>query len=158
MNETFNTNCEFYMDELFNKHYKKWEEKINQEVIQDLTLLAKYKGELAKAFNEVKAQRNTLISCMNDIQERQDELKWLVLDLLLENILNQKVVLLLRRDFKMTYEEMERKCTFIATELVRVYFEGIDREKVSVEKTIIMVPKFINETWAVFNKMRNSNE
>ena len=74
----FDINSEIYLDELF----KNWEQKINQKVIQDLTLLAKYKGELAKAFNEVKEQRNTLVSCMNDIQNTQDELKWLVLDLI----------------------------------------------------------------------------
>jgi hypothetical protein len=82
MNKNFDENCKFYIDQLFDEHYKQWEEKINQKVIQDLTMLAKYKGELAKSFNEVKEQRNTLISCMNDIQNTQDELKWLVLDLI----------------------------------------------------------------------------
>jgi hypothetical protein len=82
MDRNFDEECKFYVDKLFYDHYRKWEEDMNQKVIQDLTMLAKYKGELAKSFNEVKEYRNTLISCMNDIQQTQDELKWLVLDLI----------------------------------------------------------------------------
>lgn len=53
---------------------------------------------------------------------------------------------------------MEHKCIFIATQLVKIYFEGIDREKVSVDQTIVKVPEFISETWPLLNRMRNSNE
>lgn len=72
----------FHVEQLFDEHYNKRLEELNQKIIQDLTMLAKYKGELAKSFNEVKEHRNTLISCMNDIQQTQDELRWLVADLI----------------------------------------------------------------------------
>lgn len=73
-----NVNSEMYLDELF----KKWEEKINLKVIEDLMLVQKYKGELAKAFNEVKGQRNTMIGCMQEILERQEELLAIQKDLI----------------------------------------------------------------------------
>jgi hypothetical protein len=66
----FDINSEIYLDDLF----KKWEEKINLKVIDDLMLVQKYKGELVRAFNEVKGQRNTMIGCMQEIIERQEEL------------------------------------------------------------------------------------
>lgn len=58
----------------------------------------------------------------------------------------------------MTYEECEDKCDFIASELVRVYFLGIDRKKVSPEETLEMCPKFIKDTWGVLNMIRTSDE
>jgi hypothetical protein len=62
------------------------------------------------------------------------------------------------KEFEMTYEESEAKCTYIATELVKVYFLGIDREKVSAEETINICPNFINDSWNLLNKMRKSDE
>jgi hypothetical protein len=82
MSNNYETTVKFHVEQLFEEHFSKWEAEINLKVINDLAMLAKYKGELAKSFNEVKEQRNTLISCMNDIQQTQDELKWLVLDLI----------------------------------------------------------------------------
>jgi len=76
----FDMNSEIYLDELF----KKWEEKINLKVIDDLMLVQKYKGELARAFNEVKGQRNTMIGCMQEILERQEELLAIHRDLIKE--------------------------------------------------------------------------
>jgi vacuolar-type H+-ATPase catalytic subunit A/Vma1 len=76
----FDINSEMYLDDLF----KKWEEKINLKVIDDLMLVQKYKGELAKAFNEVKGQRNTMIGCMQEILERQEELLAIHRDLIKE--------------------------------------------------------------------------
>jgi hypothetical protein len=66
----FDINSEIYLDDLF----KKWEEKINLKVIDDLMLVQKYKGELANAFNEVKGQRNTMIGCMQEIIDNQEEI------------------------------------------------------------------------------------
>lgn len=78
----FDANAEFYLDKLFEKHYSMWEEKINKSVIDDLMFLQKYKGQLATAFNDLKGQRNTLIGCMQEILEKQEELKWIALDLI----------------------------------------------------------------------------
>jgi vacuolar-type H+-ATPase catalytic subunit A/Vma1 len=76
----FDIKSEIYLDDLF----KKWEEKINLKVINDLMLVQKYKGELAKAFNEVKDQRNTMIGCMQEIIEKQEELLAIHRDLIKE--------------------------------------------------------------------------
>lgn len=74
----FDINSEFYLDGLFIK----WQEKMDLKVIEDLKLLQKYKGELAKSFNEVREHRNTLISCMHDIMQTQDELRSMFTDLI----------------------------------------------------------------------------
>ena len=82
MSNEYETTVKFHVEQLFHEHFDKWEAGINLKVINDLAMVAKYKGELAKSFNEVKEQRNTLISCMQEIHETQEELKWLVLDLI----------------------------------------------------------------------------
>ncbi len=70
----FDVNAEMYLDKLFEKHYSMWEEKINKTIIDDLMFIKEYKGTIAKSFNEVKGQRNTMIGCMQEIIERQEEL------------------------------------------------------------------------------------
>lgn len=78
----FDINAEMYLDELFRKHYDSWEAKVNKTVVDDLMFLQKYKGELAKAFNEVKGQRNTLVGCMQEIIDFQEEMLALQKDLI----------------------------------------------------------------------------
>lgn len=76
------TNESNFFDYLFEKYYAALEEKINKEIITDLGLVKKYKAELAKSYEEVKGQRNTLIGCMQEILERQEELLAIQKDLI----------------------------------------------------------------------------
>jgi hypothetical protein len=58
--------------------FRLYEENMNkqyEEIIKpEIELLARYKGDLAKAYHEVAGQRSTLIGCMNEILNKQDEL------------------------------------------------------------------------------------
>jgi gas vesicle protein len=70
----FDINAEMYLDKLFNKYFDAWQKDIETKIIEDLMFVKKYKGELARSFEEVKGQRNTLIGCMQEILSRQEEL------------------------------------------------------------------------------------
>lgn len=74
----FDLESEFYLDKLF----RTWEESINLKVNEDLMLVNKYKGEISKSLNEVRGQRNTLIGCMQEIIQRQEELLAIQVDLI----------------------------------------------------------------------------
>lgn len=78
----FDYKAERHLNELFHKYYESWEQGINKQIIEDLMIVKKYKGELARAFDEVKGQRTTLIGCMQEIIERQEELLAIQKDLI----------------------------------------------------------------------------
>jgi len=51
-----------------------YSEKIDKKLHEELTILSKYKSELAKNYTQVGCYQNTLIGCMKDIIDRQEEL------------------------------------------------------------------------------------
>ncbi len=57
-------------------------EKINRKLDEELTILSKYKGELAKNYSQVGSYQNTLVGCMKDIIENQESLAWIMRDLI----------------------------------------------------------------------------
>ena len=59
-----------YLQRMFLDH----SEKIDKKLDQELAILSKYKGELARNFESAGAHHNTLIGCMKDLLNRQDEL------------------------------------------------------------------------------------
>lgn len=73
-NKEFDYKAERHLNDLFHRYYEIWEQGINRQIVEDLMFIQKYKGELVKAFDEVKGQRNTIIGCMQEIIERQEEL------------------------------------------------------------------------------------
>lgn len=70
----FDLTAEMYLDNLFKKYFDTWQKDIETKIIEDLMFVKKYKGELARSFEEVKGQRSTLIGCMQEILSRQEEL------------------------------------------------------------------------------------
>jgi predicted transcriptional regulator len=56
------------------KMFWKNNEEIQKQIKEELTILSKYKGELAKNYEQVGAYQNTLVGCMKDIIENQEEI------------------------------------------------------------------------------------
>jgi len=58
--------------------FHRYEENLNRQyddaIKGELELLRKYKADLARAYDEVRGQRKTLVSLMEDIVNRQEEL------------------------------------------------------------------------------------
>jgi len=58
--------------------FHRYEENLNRQYDEaikcELELLRKYKADLARAYDEVRGQRKTLVSLMEDIVNRQEEL------------------------------------------------------------------------------------
>ena len=67
-----------YLNKMFWKNY----EDIQRKLKEELTILSKYKGELAKNYEQVGAYQNTLVGCMKGIINKQDELLWVMRDLI----------------------------------------------------------------------------
>lgn len=59
-----------YLQQLFWDHEKKINEKLNAE----LTILSKYKKDLASNYEQVRSYQNTLVGCMKDIIQNQESL------------------------------------------------------------------------------------
>lgn len=71
MTEEKLTNDEkMYLQKLFFEHH----ERINRKLDEELLILSKYKGELARNYEKAAANQNTLSGLMKDILDRQDEL------------------------------------------------------------------------------------
>jgi hypothetical protein len=70
MTEVLTEQEESYLQKLFAEHHKTIELKLHEE----LKILSKYKGELARNYESAAKHHNTLIGCMKDIIEKQEEL------------------------------------------------------------------------------------
>jgi len=63
-----------YIHKIFMKFQKELEEKIKSEVHDEMLLLSKYKGDLARSYHEVLVYKSSLIGCMKEILNKQDDL------------------------------------------------------------------------------------
>ena len=63
-----------YLDKKFNYHIKTIDDRLDAKINEDLTLLGKYKGDLAKNYELVRGSHHSLIGCMKEIIDKQDEL------------------------------------------------------------------------------------
>lgn len=63
---------------MFWDNYKGIEIKLKDE----LNILSKYKAELANNYKEVGAYKNTLVGCMKDIIDHQEQLFFMMRDLI----------------------------------------------------------------------------
>ena len=71
----------YYEKEHLERIFKTHREKIEQKINEELLILSKYKGDLARGYSEVAGYKNTLAGCMQDIIKYQEELMWLMRDL-----------------------------------------------------------------------------
>ena len=63
-----------YIHEIFHKFQKELKAKIEKEVHDEMLLLSKYKGDLARSYHEVLGHKSALIGCMKEILDKQDAL------------------------------------------------------------------------------------
>ena len=63
-----------YIHKIFHKFQKELEAKIEKEVHDEMLLLSKYKGDLARSYHEVLGYKSALIGCMKEILDKQDDL------------------------------------------------------------------------------------
>jgi len=63
-----------YIHKIFIKFQNELEEKIKSEVHDEMLLLSKYKGDLARSYHEVLGHKSALIGCMKEILDKQDDL------------------------------------------------------------------------------------
>ena len=63
-----------YIHKILHKFQNDLEEKIKSEVHDEMLLLSKYKGDLARSYHEVLGHKSALIGCMKEILDKQDAL------------------------------------------------------------------------------------
>jgi hypothetical protein len=78
MIEELNDSEKNYLGHLFREHDEAREKKLHEE----LSILSKYKGDLARKYEQCGAYQNTLVGCMKDIINKQDELFHVMRDLI----------------------------------------------------------------------------
>ncbi len=63
-----------YLESLFWQYQQDIEEKIHKKMVDEFQLLSRYKGELARKFTELNGFHGTLLGCMKEMLDKQDEL------------------------------------------------------------------------------------
>jgi|SRR5579863_3099795 len=63
-----------YLEHLFWQYQEDINEKIQKKMVDEFTLLSRYKGELARKFTELAGFHGTLLGCMQEMLDKQDAL------------------------------------------------------------------------------------
>lgn len=63
-----------YIQRIFNEFQDRLEEKIKKDVHDEMLILSKYKGELARGYLDVAGHKSVLAGLMKDLLDKQDEL------------------------------------------------------------------------------------
>jgi len=63
-----------YLEDLFWQYNEEIQEKINRKMVDEFHLLSKYKGELARKFTELNGFHGTLLGCMTEMLDKQEDL------------------------------------------------------------------------------------
>jgi len=63
-----------YIEDLFWQHNEEIQDKIHKKMVDEFSLLSRYKGELARKFTELNGFHGTLLGCMNEMLDKQDHL------------------------------------------------------------------------------------
>ncbi len=74
MNDPLTKDQKIYINELFQRYEDNLNKQYEDSVAPEIKMLSKYRGELARAYEGVREHRATLISCMQDVIEKQEEL------------------------------------------------------------------------------------
>lgn len=82
MNDELTGNKKWYIDEIFRRYEEKINKQYNENIAPELKLLSHYKGDLAKAYNEVASQRTSLLGCMKEFVDNQEALYHLMRELI----------------------------------------------------------------------------
>lgn len=76
-----------YLEDLFWEYQEQIEEKIHKKMVDEFHLLTRYRGELSRKFTELNGFHGTLLGCMKEILDHQEELIRIHSDLI--NTLNR---------------------------------------------------------------------
>ena len=71
-----------YIADIFFKFQAEIELRIEKEMHKELSLLSKYKSDLAQGYVEVANYKRTLAGLMESIQSQQESLFWVIKDLI----------------------------------------------------------------------------
>lgn len=82
MSDELTGNQKWYIDEIFRRYEDQMNKQYNENIAPELKLLSLYKGDLAKAYNEVAAQRTSLLGCMKEFVENQEALYHMMRELI----------------------------------------------------------------------------
>lgn len=70
-----------YIQRIFNEFQLRLEEKIQKDVHNEMLLLSKYKGDLARSYHEVAGHKSVLAGLMKDLLNNQEALFFMIRDL-----------------------------------------------------------------------------
>ncbi len=74
MTEELSRSQKEYINALFQLYEDNMNRQYEDSVMPEIKMLSKYKGELARAYEGVCGQKATLLDCMKEILNKQDEL------------------------------------------------------------------------------------
>ena len=74
MNDPLTKSQKTYINELFQRYEDNINKQYEESVIPEIKMLSKYRGDLARAYEGVREQRATLLDCMKELLNKQDEL------------------------------------------------------------------------------------
>ncbi len=63
-----------YLESLFWNYQEELQEKIYKKMAEEFSLLNRYKAELARKFTELNGFHGTLLGCMKEMIDKQDDL------------------------------------------------------------------------------------
>ena len=74
MNDPLTKNQKEYINALFQSYEDNMNRQYEDLVMPEIKMLSKYRGELARAYDGVREQKATLLDCMKELLNKQDEL------------------------------------------------------------------------------------
>ncbi len=74
MNDPLTPGQKTYINELFRRYEDNMNKQFEDLVMPEIKMLSKYRGELARSYDGVREQRATLLDCMKELLNKQDEL------------------------------------------------------------------------------------
>ncbi len=74
MNDPLTPGQKTYINELFSRYEDNMNKQYEDLVMPEIKMLSKYRGELARSYDGVREQRATLLDCMKELLNKQDEL------------------------------------------------------------------------------------
>lgn len=82
MSDQLTTNQKWEISEIFRLYEERMNQQYEERIAPELKLLSLYKGDLAKAYSEVAAQRTSLLGCMNEFIQNQEALYHMMRELI----------------------------------------------------------------------------
>jgi len=82
VNDELTENQKWHIDEIFKRYEEQMNKQYDENIRPELKLLSLYKGDLAKAYQEVSSQRTSLLGCMKEFIENQEAMYHMMRELI----------------------------------------------------------------------------